>query len=268
MNEDDVYLPDPLLATGHFLLKRIDKGLSCTTIITGEPGTGKSTLAINLGMACGWLQNKAWNWKTGVTYAGDDYLSAIESLPRGTTVIMNEGGENLHSHTWYDQVNKAIIKSQMTDRIFKKNKILIIPFNKQMNSSAKAGCCCRIHCYIANGRRYANILWATTQTSPFNKYADPFYAPLYMRYAFPKLPAKIERSYVKFDMDAKKVLNKKYVDKILKDESWYGDLVKEVKELSSKNGWSSRDDVYTHYKRKGAKVTFSDANKIWKKAKV
>jgi len=213
------------------------------------------------------LKAMGWDWREGLAYDGASYLKAVKELPQYSTVIFNEGGEDLFSQEWWEETSRAIIKSQMTDRVFRKLKVIIIPHNLLLNKGIKIGATARIHCfgYHKNFKqikdedrdtRTCSIWWAMERDNPFGKYAEKYYVPMVNYYQFPQLPPTIDKAYGDFDTKQKQKLNEKYatIAKQAKDENYYLSLVEELIEDGSK--FTSRHQVYAFYK---GSITEKDA---------
>lgn len=200
---------DPLAETVIMMLLRLKRNLSCTAMITGEPGTGKSTLGIRIGMLAAQLTGVKWAWKPAVTYDGESFLRAVYELPKYSTVILNEAGEALFNREWQKGVNKAISKSQLSDRVYRKLKVFIIPYASMSDINLRRTAHYHFHCQAHGDARHVTIKKAV-QPDPDTKYSTPYKRTICQSFVFPPLPGYMYDHYDALDLEAKEAMNEKY----------------------------------------------------------
>lgn len=201
---------DALAETTYEMLARLRNNASCTVVITGEPGAGKSTLAINIGAMAALLTDQHWDWKAAITFDGVGYLKALEELPQYSVVILNEAGEALFNREWQSAEGKNISKTQLTDRVKRKIKIFIIPYNSMLDINIQRSANYFLFCYLRGSRRYTDIYTGKPASNPFVSTSLPFFEKTTAAYGFAKLPSSIYQEYITMDTAAKEDMNAKY----------------------------------------------------------
>ena len=206
---------DPLAETVIMMIMRLKRNLSCTAMVTGEPGSGKSTLGIRIGMLAAQLTGVKWAWKPAVTYDGESFLRAVYELPKFSTVILNEAGEALFNREWQAGVNKAISKSQLSDRVYRKLKVFIIPYASMSDINLRRTAHYHFHCQAHGEARHTTITKAV-QPDPDTKYSTPYKRTICQSFRFPPLPDYMYDHYDALDLAAKEAMNQKYRESLTK----------------------------------------------------
>jgi len=191
------------------LLWRLRNNLSATVLISGEPGTGKSTLAINMGAMGAYLTGQEWPWKKAIAYDGKQYLSCLQQLPEYSTVILNEAGEDLFNRDWQKKTSKAISRSQQNDRVYRKIKLFIVPYASMIDVNIIRTAHYRMHCSTLGSRRLVEV-WEGMPAPMFQKHDKPYYKQIFRGYAFSKLPERMYKEYLHLDIGKKEDMNAKY----------------------------------------------------------
>jgi len=240
-------------------------------VISGDPGTGKSTFAIWLGYYISLVSGKPWDWREHIHYEGEPFVKAIHrENDQYSLEIMNEGGESFHNLEWYTDIAREMSKATMRDRIFKKPKVVIVPFSPKLAKDIRSAADYKVQNYYYRGSKYARIWEGRRPVAPYQKYPEPFWQEILHRYVFQPLPPTVQGEYDLYDMKAKSDMANKYSKtKEAEAQEQRGKIDKYAKiikdRLKQGRKYSNRDDVYNELRPEG--VTFSQANTIWNKAK-
>ena len=191
------------------LLWRLKNNLSASVLISGEPGTGKSTLAMNIGAMAGYLTGEEWPWKKAIAYSGEQYLTSLKMLPEYSTVILNEAGEDLFNRDWQQKIAKAISRSQQNDRVYRKIKLFVVPYAAMIDVNIVRTAHYRMHCSTLGARRLVEV-WEAMPAPVFQKLNKPYYVQIIRGYAFAKMPERVYTEYLKLDYGMKERMNEKY----------------------------------------------------------
>lgn len=206
-----------LWRTVRLAIQRIKDDRGATILISGEPGSGKSTLGIKIGLAAAEIMEQHWDWKKFIAYDAEAYLGAIQHKQTYSTVILNEAGEVLFKQEWWDKMSRAIVKSQMTDRVNKKLKVLIIPYEKLLSSGILNSINFKVKCYFKRRKRIARFYRAVRPVTPREKYPEPLWQTMMDKFYFRKLVPSIGIPFKEWDEVQKEILSNKYLD-IVSDE--------------------------------------------------
>jgi len=105
--------------------KRLQDDRDLVIAITGEERTGKSTLAIQLGMAI----DPNFDLEKNVTYmpTAKEIQKEFSALPKGSAYIIDEAALVMHKHDWMTNLQKMINKMYITKGYLNICTILCIP---------------------------------------------------------------------------------------------------------------------------------------------
>lgn len=117
----------------NLLRKRVHQKQATNIVVTGEPGEGKSYLAIDIARALMGVT------KTGidrfrikqVVFTYSQYLALIIDLPMGDPIIFDEPSFAMGKRDWYRELNKALVLTIESQR-FKVHPLLIPVVNKSL----------------------------------------------------------------------------------------------------------------------------------------
>lgn len=102
--------------------KRLKRDYDHFLVISGYEGEGKSTLGIQLGSYIDpeFSQDK-------ICYTATQFLNALVKVPKGSCILIDEGGQNLFSREAMTLTNRMLIKSFMVMRQRNLCVIICIP---------------------------------------------------------------------------------------------------------------------------------------------
>ena len=117
----------------NFLRRRVREQKSSNVVVTGEPGEGKSYMAIDI---CRVLMGLT---KTGIdrfklkqiVFTYSQYLDLIINLPIGAPIVFDEPSYALGKRDWYKDLNKALVLTMESQR-FKIHPLFIPVVNKSL----------------------------------------------------------------------------------------------------------------------------------------
>lgn len=104
---------DPKLALDFWcmwLVDRIRHNFDAVVVITGDEGTGKSTLAIRMALACAKLMKLPWSPKD-LCYSAVDLIRAYQTAEKGTPILYDEGVRGTQAGEQMLPEQRAIIKA-------------------------------------------------------------------------------------------------------------------------------------------------------------
>lgn len=117
----------------NLIRKRVRQHQATNVVITGEPGDGKSYLALDLARV------NMGRTKTGldrfkikqVVFTYTQYLGLIIDLPLGDPIVFDEPSYAMGKRDWYKELNKALVLTIESQR-FKVHPLLIPIVNKAL----------------------------------------------------------------------------------------------------------------------------------------
>ena len=106
-------------------------------------------------------------------------------------------------------MNKAISKSQLSDRVYRKIKLFIIPYASMSDINLRRTAHYHFHCQAYGDARHVTIKKAV-QPDPDTKYATPYKRTICQSFVFPPSPTYMYDHYDALDLEAKEAMNEKY----------------------------------------------------------
>jgi len=262
---------DSLLLLAVKIKSKLDNNLPALTVVTGDPGTGKSTLVLQLASYFQWLSGKPWDWRKHTHYDGEPFVKSIHRMNDEYVMeIMNEGGESFHNYEWFSDIAKEMSKATMRARIFKKPYVVIIPFHRKLAVDLRAAADFRIQTYYHRGHRYARIWAGKRPVSAYHKYTEPFWEEQCHKYSFPPLPDKFQKEYDRFDIKAKDELANKYEGKKKAQAKKRNELIEKYTEVLKKRivrGERITSSAQVFTKLRGEGITQDESREIWSQVK-
>lgn len=181
----------------HHKAKRLmNKDVDHWTVGSGEEGAGKTTLGIWDAIYTSWHDFK-YNWKERITYDADNFLTQIDTAPKGATVILDEGVEAIYKRDYNQTPNKTVIKTSTQARERNLNVEVLGPDKDMIDSSLlrRFKSWFDVQMFQVGSeviRGYSEFY--TPHARKFNKYKEPFWN-LEAEHRFPKLPESIYGPY-------------------------------------------------------------------------
>jgi len=178
-----------------FKAKKLAEDYDWWQLISGNEGTGKSTIAIQDALFTS-PEDFRKNWRWRITYDPEDFLSSVESAPKGASIILDEAGECWFNRDFQTKTNKALAKASMQIRERNLNIILCVP---------------KMY-YLDKVAIYRHRTWVCVSSPRFIRGKSEFFKPSFKKYGkadipfwniifeyyFPKLPDKIYLPYKEF----------------------------------------------------------------------
>lgn len=129
--------------------ERIAKKRDCPILLTGDPGIGKSTLALWFAL----LINNMFSLDD-VTFWLEDFAQRFNANLMGDAKqnrfpqnLLDESGHALFGQRWFDQAQIELAKTMIVTRILKQITYFPVPRRKQLNSQVRERPFMWIHVY-------------------------------------------------------------------------------------------------------------------------
>ena len=124
------------------LRSRVNKKKPCNIVVTGEPGDGKSYIAIDLARVLEgktkpaksnkWRGNDRFNlWQVVYTYQEFMKLINKKNFKMGKVIVFDEPSYAISKRDWYKDLNKALVQTIESFR-FKVHPLIIPVLNKSL----------------------------------------------------------------------------------------------------------------------------------------
>ena len=113
---------------------RLEDDSDIQIAITGEPGTGKSTLGIWIGWLINRDSKKVFNLVKNIAYIPDqkDVIKQYNDIQSKTALIIDEAVRGMHKHQWANKMQQLLVQMFNTERYQNKATILIMPRFKDL----------------------------------------------------------------------------------------------------------------------------------------
>lgn len=115
------------------LRQRINDKKATNIVVTGEPGTGKSYLGIDIcRVIAGLMKSGDDRFKLDqVVFTYRDYMKLVINLKLGKPILFDEPSYAMGKREWYKELNQALVKTIESQR-FKVHPLLIPIINKAL----------------------------------------------------------------------------------------------------------------------------------------
>jgi len=246
---------DAMFMLASKVVQRIDNDVAGLTLIVGDPGTGKSTFAIELAHMIDLITDVDWDWGNNIFYSGEEFIKAIQTEgERYRLKLMNEGMEDYLNIEFMTDIARETRKVSGRQRAFGIPYLIIIPFSSMnLLKGLRGSADFKVQTYLRRSYRKARIWEGERQVAPNPKHTEPYWRTLCHEYTFPPLPPNLAKAYKKYDIGIKDELGKR------KTKDWVQEITDRINEGAN---ITSGDDVYIEFKEYG--LTAREAMKYWK----
>ena len=119
------HLDKDLLDFANMIIKRLKLDWDIVIAITGEEGSGKSSLAIWLGF----LIQRLFNLEKNIAYlpSSKQIKQKFNTLPPFSVFVVDEAVKGLHKYKWFDEVQQTVIELYATERFQNKCSLMLMP---------------------------------------------------------------------------------------------------------------------------------------------
>jgi len=115
------------------LMERIHQKKACNIVITGEPGVGKSYLAMDIcRVLMGFTRNHKPRFKLSqVVFKYSDFMNLILHLKPGNPIVFDEPSYSMGKRDWYKSLNRALVLTMESFR-YKRFPLFLPICNKSL----------------------------------------------------------------------------------------------------------------------------------------